>query len=315
VKAILVIIAVSCLGYSCSFRSASETKITDLLQLANRSDSVKDVKNSIRRYTAVLHLDSTNQIALINRGRALVWSGQVKEGLADYDRAINLYPSDQNYCRRGSIFIQFKQFDKAMPDILKAIEINPAFADAYYQLGLIKAGQDSAAIALALCNKADLLRYDSGYSHLLRSIIFNKTGDVQGEINEISALIKIDPSHANYYNNRGYAMNKQGRFAEGISDFNTCIRLDSSIAFAYNNKGFALFKLGDVQGALEAVNASLALDGSNAYAFKNRAEIWLHMKSKGKALADLDAAAKLNRDSALGKQIKMLQRQASIGKK
>src|ERR1022692_3759531 len=74
-------------GCGSNNQSTKEARIGRLVSLAVHSDSIGDLNNSVKYYSQALKIDSTKLVALINRGRALVSLGKVKEGLDDYNKA------------------------------------------------------------------------------------------------------------------------------------------------------------------------------------------------------------------------------------
>jgi tetratricopeptide (TPR) repeat protein len=289
--------------------SNGETKtgqIDKLVNLATVTDSLMDLTTSVKYYSDILDLDSTKLIALNNRGRDYVWLGQLDKGFADFDKAVRLYPHERTFFTRGMAYLNINRYDKAIPDLMKSIDLNPKFGEAYYGLSLIKANQDSLDLAIQLCDKADKLSYQPGLSRQIRFTIYQKKGDFKSVVNGLTEAIKLDPKNPTNYNSRGLAKNQLKQYKEAISDFDYAIKLDSKMAFAYNNKAFALLKLKQLDKALETVNTSLNLNSKNAYALKNRAEIFIALNSRQKACIDLTQAGKLNNDKELTTEIKQL---------
>jgi tetratricopeptide (TPR) repeat protein len=138
-----------------------EKKINNLIKLATASDSVRDLPSSIKYYTQILDLDSIRLIGLINRGRALVASGEMQKGFADYTKAIKYYPCARTYCVRGLMYCYTNNYSKAFSDFAAANMLDPKFGDEYYLMSLIKIHDGQPNMALYYCNKADSLSSDN----------------------------------------------------------------------------------------------------------------------------------------------------------
>ena len=294
------------LGCSTTGQNTNKKRIEELTRLAEVSDSLKDQRQSILYYTQILEIDSTNLFALINRGRALVWIGKLNEGFSDYNKAVRLYPHERTFYARGMTYVKVKEYEKASQDITKAIEFNPAFGEAYFGLSFIKEAQGNLDSALIYCNKAEMHNCPLQEVQERKAGLFEKQGNYQAAINEMTKLIQAVPSMASYYNNRGYEKTKLHQYAEAIEDLDIAIKLDSSMAFAYNNKAFALLKQNQTNAALNYVNTSLRLNNQNPYAFKTRGEIYLSLYQKDKACSDFTQAETLNKDYNLIKELKAL---------
>ena len=52
--------------------------------------------------------------------------GQYDKAIADYTKAIELEPDDLNYKNRADCYKEMKQYEKAIVDYTKAIELNPS---------------------------------------------------------------------------------------------------------------------------------------------------------------------------------------------
>ena len=100
-------------------------------------------------------------------------------------------------------------FDKALADLNKAIELTPNSAEAYH---------------------------DRGWAYLLK-------GDLDEAVADFNRAVDMEPSYAEAYCNRGLARKGQGRRAEAIADLGKCIELTSD-ANLRDRAGRALNELG-----------------------------------------------------------------------
>ncbi len=296
----LFFILLSIIFMSCSSNSIvdNQTKINDLMRLAEHADSINDLESSIKHYSEILSLDSTKLTAINNRARAYVWTGEFDKGFQDFDRAIKYFPHEKTFFDRGMALCYVKRYDEAFQDFQAALKLNAKFGEAYYGLCLVKVNQNAIQEAIAFCDKADSLEYKAGLSHQLRAEICQKTGDHLCEIKELTESINLDGlNNPANYNNRGMAYNTAGKYAEAIKDFNMAIRIDPKIAYPYNNKAFSLFKLNQTDSALILVEQSLKIKSDNSYALKNRGEILLSMKKAEQACKDFNMAKSMSQDA------------------
>lgn len=73
----------------------------------------------------------------LNRGVAYGKKGQYDQAIVDFNKAIELNPRDAAaYYNRGISYEKRGQHDRAILDFTKAIEINPRYAKAYINRGL-----------------------------------------------------------------------------------------------------------------------------------------------------------------------------------
>jgi len=111
------------------------------------------------------------------------------------------------YYNRGIDRFERGDFDKAIADYNKAIEINPRFAMAYYNLG----------------------------------IAYRRKGHYDQAISDFTKAIEINPKLAMAHYNRGFAYAQgKGQYDQAISDYNKALEIDPRYAGAYNNLSWLL---------------------------------------------------------------------------
>jgi tetratricopeptide (TPR) repeat protein len=308
---VALVIVVSGCGLAKSDNNAAH--IDSLYAKALSADSAKDMRACIRYSTAILHDDSAQYLALTLRGMALVRTSKHASGLADLTKAVGLHPCDFTFTHRGEAYNITGQYEKAREDFLAAISLNPGYERAYYGMAISMAYVGSRKQALAICEKADSIKYKALNSHHTRLNIYHCYDEKDLELVELSACIDLDSTYDMYFNNRGYIYLLKEHYVLALPDLEKAIRLDSTKAYPHNNKGYVLYKLGHPQPGLDEITHSLAIDNSNAYAYRNRAEIFLSMKQFKRASEDLLLAQHYNHDSTLAKEILALWRR--LGKK
>jgi tetratricopeptide (TPR) repeat protein len=84
-----------------------------------------------------------------------------------------------------------------------------------------------------------------------------------GDYNE---AIRLNPTNAPGYLNRGNLRGDNKEFDKAISDYNEAIRLDPSYANAYNGRGWAWWNKKEYDKAIADYNEAIRLDSNNLYA-------------------------------------------------
>jgi tetratricopeptide (TPR) repeat protein len=135
-------------------------------------------------------------------------TNQFKTVGADTITAGKYNESGNNYFSKG-------QYDLAMIEYKKAIEILPQYAKAHSNLG---------------------------YAH------FEK-GQYDRAIAEFTKAIDIDPLYAKAYNNRGLVYFTRGEYDRAIHDYDKAIEIDPDLAKPYDNRGAIYMLTGDTEKA------------------------------------------------------------------
>ena len=111
--------------------------------------------------------------------------------------------SEKTYYDRGVLFMEKSQYDLALLEFNKALDIYPQSVEIY-----------SA-----------------------RGILYSRKGQYDLAITDFSTVIKIKPDHAQTYYNRGITYAFSGQLELANLDFNKCLGLNPSHAMAYDARG------------------------------------------------------------------------------
>lgn len=102
-----------------------------------------------------------------NLGNEYYKKEEFDKALEEYNKAIEVKPDSlETYFNRALAYTRKKEYDKAISDINKVIKLNPTLAEAYYTSGLIHEYLKDEDGALADYDKA--LSCDSGYDKASR---------------------------------------------------------------------------------------------------------------------------------------------------
>ncbi len=148
-------------------------------------------------------LNSENLIVAYNdRGNAYGRKGEYELALADFNRVIELNSEDSDaYYNRGLTNKNQKNYDAAIRDYSRAIKLNPRYVDAYNNRGNV-------------------------YGH---------KGDYKAAIIDFNQTILLSPDNASAYFNRGLAYYSQGLYDHAIEDLQKAIELNPKYSRAYEN--------------------------------------------------------------------------------
>jgi tetratricopeptide (TPR) repeat protein len=111
--------------------------------------------------------------------------------------------------------------------------------------------------------------------------------------------LRLRPTYANSWFNRGEIHYEQGKYAEAIADYNNALRAAPDDAETYTRRGHAYFKLGRYREALRDYSRAVELKGDDALAYLNRGEAYLSLSMWTQASQDYRQAITL--DGNLGR--------------
>ena len=153
-----------------------------------------------------------------NQGVEKYEAGNYQGAIADYTKAIEINPQEAiPYYYRGDAKFNLQDYQGAIADYTKAIEMNPEYADAYNNRGIVK-------------------RYLKDY---------------KGAIADYTKAIEINPQDVGAYTNRGIAKNGLKDYQGAIADYNKALEINPKDPIAYSNRGASKELLGDLKGACD----------------------------------------------------------------
>jgi Tfp pilus assembly protein PilF len=222
--------------------------------------------------TAVRWAAAVGLAALVLGGLVLAFEPWVSR----HDRpAKNAGQADEigTYFNRGRDYLHKGDYDRAIADFTRVIEIDPRKADAYHY----------------------------------RGIAYDRKGDRDRAIADITKPIEIDPRNASAYNDRGILYHMKGEHDRAIADFTRVIEIDPRNAGAYNNRGRDYWHKGDYNRALADFDKAIEIDPRQPHAHINRGVTYEALGGAAEAIAAYRQALAINpNDQASSDALKRL---------
>jgi tetratricopeptide (TPR) repeat protein/S1-C subfamily serine protease len=191
-------------------------------------NKLEDYEGALRDYNKAIELTPDNALYYSHRGDAYFQIGEKQKGIDDYDKAISLDPESAHkyYNRRGVKLYKLEDYEGALRDINKPIELTPDNAlyysnrgDAYFQIGEKQKGIDDYDKAISLDPESAHKYYN------LRGVNLYNLEDYEGVLRDYNKAIELTPDNAFYYVTRGYAYLKIGNNQKAREDFNKAANL------------------------------------------------------------------------------------------
>jgi tetratricopeptide (TPR) repeat protein len=125
-----------------------------------------------------------------------------------------------DHYNRGVDHWQNHEYDQAVSEFTRAIQINPEYAEAYNSRGITYRDKNEYELAIEDYNKA----------------------------------IEINPQYAEAFNNRGNAYEGKGEYDQAISNYNTAIEINPEYAKAYSNRAITYYYKGEYNKAWDDIH-------------------------------------------------------------
>lgn len=161
---------------------------------------------------------------------------------------VDANPAAVKYYNAGVKSYQAARYNDAANEYRKAIHIDPKFAEAHANLGLLLAGSDRAA-AIQQLKSATALNPNLAAAHNTLGGLLYQQKQYAGAASEYRSVIRLNPKSVAGHFNLGLALVKMGQVKDAIPQFRAAKRLDPKLADARLDLGQALYHTGDKKGA------------------------------------------------------------------
>ena len=135
----------------------------------------------------------------------------------------------------GTHYLNLKEYQQALENYDRAIQLNPNEAVAY----------------------------------IFRGVAYYELGNYQQAIKDYDRAIQLDPNRARAYHYRGSAFSSLGNYQQAIKDYDRAIELDPKLAMAYSSRGFSYWELGQIKAAQSDLRVAARLGFNPAQEFLN----------------------------------------------
>ena len=248
---------------------------------------------AMQRYVAILQKDPANTDVLYYVAMMAIQEGQIAEGIKVINRALAVgKPQARIYNLLGQAHLRQNRDADAVAAFGKAIETDPAFADAHGNRGALLAEMKRFPEALADLETAVKLRPGNPTDICNRAGVLLDLGRLEEALIGCEDALALMPKLAPALYNRAEIMSKLGRYAEALKNYDQAIAIFPANAGAHTNRALTLKQVGRLDEARAAIEQALALDPNSVEAITNRGNIAYEQGRLDDAVADYDRAIK-----------------------
>lgn len=229
------------------------------------------------------------------RGLAYYNRGEYQKALADFNRALEIYDEFYlAYQNRGIVYLESNKFDSAINDFTRAIEIEPRNHVHYKNRGnaYLKAGSYQEAVN-------DYSKYMQEYPNDF-SVYFNRgksyleLGNVEKAMIDFNKAEALKPNDGNICKRIGDLLNAKKEYEKSIIFYNLSINRNNSNEKTYYNRAASYYYSGQYDKAIQDYTRALQINQNMQPAYKFRGLSYLRNKQYKKALKDYNKSINLN---------------------
>jgi uncharacterized caspase-like protein/Flp pilus assembly protein TadD len=181
----------------------------------------------------------------------------------------------------------------------------PKTAEEYEARGRVSQDSD---FQRAIADYSEAIRIDPTFAMAYnnRGDTYLRHNDPNRAIADLSEAIRLDPNYANAHLNRGEAYMENKWYDRAIADFSEAIRIDQKYAAAYNDRGLTYRYVKDYSQAIADFNEAIRINPNSARAYRNRAGVYNEIKNYDLAIMDLNEAIRLEPSYAAAYQYRAI---------
>jgi tetratricopeptide (TPR) repeat protein len=191
----------------------------------------------------------------------------------------------------GGVLIDEGRLNEAMKYCVKAVRLNPDFADSLNNLGVVLADKGEFDEAIVYYNRAIQINPDFAEALNNLGVALAAKGATEEAVQNYRKAIQLNPNYGGALVNLGIALAAQGQFPKAVECYQRAIQLNPKHSETYSQLGLALYQMGRHREAVAAYEQALRLNTNLPGTLNNLA--WVRATSPDDAVRDGNEAVRL----------------------
>ena len=273
------------------FRDWSEKigKITEYIQNGNRNVQQSLFEEAIEEYDKISQAHPYFPDAEFYKGLTRFRQKDIEGAARHFSNALKIY-SEHKKARKGldNVTKQFlnagnksyKRGDlgKATSYYEKALEFDPEFYLAYFQLGVLQKKQGQSKAAIESLNRVIEIKPDHDKTWFTLGTAYETDGNVDMAIDHYKKAIDINPGYSKAYGNLGKLYTDKQEFKEAEDVLKTIVQIDSDYSDGFMRLGLLYIEQENYEDAANNLKRSTELDDKDYNKYFNLASAYNHLE-------------------------------------
>jgi protein O-mannosyl-transferase len=251
-------------------------------------------KDSETLWTHTLDCTTSNNLAHLSLGNALLLKGRVDDAITQYQQTVQIKPGDtQALLDLGNALLRKGRVDEAITQYQKVLQIDPTFAVAHNNLGTIFLREGNVDEAVNQYQQALQIKPDEAEFHNNLGRALLQKDSVDEAIAQCQKALQIKPLFAEAQFDLGNALRQEGRLDEAITHYKNAVQIEPDNTSFRIKLGNTLLQNGHMDEAIPHFQRVLAIDPTNAGIYLNLGLCFSQLGRMDEAMAQYEEALKI----------------------
>ena len=187
--------------------------------------------------------------------------GQKDQAIHEINTLLNLYPLSPLLFNISGAFYKSKgQLEIALKQFMQAIKLNPSYAEAHFNKGIVLRDLNHTSEAIKSYQNAVNIKKDYPEAHNNLANVYFHLKSFGPSIEHYELAIKYNPSFAEAYKNLGIVYRAIERYDKAGENFDKALSINPDFVLATNYRGLVYQDMGQHDDAIKFYDKALQLN-------------------------------------------------------
>ena len=270
------------------------------VRLALTHFNLNEIDKSLKELDLALEINPASKWAWLWKG---IIVGESKKDWevanSHYQKALEIDPRfDLAYYNLGWSFLKKspKDFIKAQNNFETALKINPNYKEALYGLAMVYGYQDRYEISKLYLTKAKDLDSQFLTAWKWLGVVNNEMNNFDESLLAFGEAIKLNPGDSKLYVRRARLFSKNGQFEQGIEDLRLAAEMDPDNRRIWFYLGDILSRMDKPEGVIEYFDKAVKIAPNYGEAFLGKAKAFAQLKDYKRAEENFEKSFLVSRN-------------------
>jgi tetratricopeptide (TPR) repeat protein len=248
---------------------------------------------AIENFSLALEIEPQRDLFLY-RGMAQQELLNFDEAIKDFSRVIELDSNEvTGYYKRGYVNYLKTEYDAALGDLYKTIKVDSEHFEAYSVIGMIRVVRGSFDEAKDYYSKSIEINENHELAFRNRGLAEMSLEEYSKALNDFNRALELDPENYKLFLYAGSAKLRLGNNKAAINDFTTYLKFNSNDYQAYRYRAISKIALRDLEGALIDCDKAIVINPEFANVYFTRGGVNFDLKLYDLAIQDYTKSLEL----------------------